>query len=185
MAMTDTAPLPKQELLIKLLKMTTSPNDGEALTAMRKANDLVSTAGWDWERLINAKITIVEDPFKNLGAGAAWGSPQASPTPPQAPARPAPPRAPTPPPPPPKPPFQAGPTQAVGNMPNRFPGHCYCCGVDQPAMAGFAFIPSKLTDGAPNNWHVVCKTCNTTGLVSRWAAPKVKKPRGKSITDLA
>jgi hypothetical protein len=32
--------LPKHELLLKLLKMTTSSNDAEALVAMRKANQL-------------------------------------------------------------------------------------------------------------------------------------------------
>src|SRR5882672_7473149 len=59
--------LPKQELLIKLLRMTTSDNDGEALTALRKANAFLNAAGWDWERLIHGKIRIIEDPFKNLG----------------------------------------------------------------------------------------------------------------------
>lgn len=58
--------IPKQELLVKLLMMTTSSNDGEALTAIRKANELLKTQGWDWVKLIAGKITIVEDPFKDL-----------------------------------------------------------------------------------------------------------------------
>jgi len=52
--------LPKQELLIKLLKMSTSPNDGEALIAVRKANELLKSAGWDWEKLVNGKIKVVQ-----------------------------------------------------------------------------------------------------------------------------
>lgn len=177
--------VPKQELLIKLLKMTTSNNDGEALTALRKANAFLVSAGWDWERLINAKITVVEDPFKDLGASPAWGSPQGTTSVPQPPSRPAPPRAPTPPPQPPRQPFQAGPTQAVGNMPNRFPGYCYCCGIELIATAGFAFIPAKLTANAPNKWCVVCQTCNTTARVNVYPANPIKKPRAKSISDLA
>ena len=70
--------LPKQELLIKLLKMTTSNSDGEALAAVRMANNLLKTAGWDWEKLINGKITIIEDPFsktpepKSNAPGSTW-----------------------------------------------------------------------------------------------------------------
>lgn len=58
--------LPKHELLLKLLKMTASSNDAEALVAMRKANQLLATAGWDWDRLLAGKITVVGDPFGNL-----------------------------------------------------------------------------------------------------------------------
>ena len=61
--MTD---LPKHELLLKLLKMTTSSNDAEALVALRKANQLLASAGWDWDRLLAGKITVVGDPFGNL-----------------------------------------------------------------------------------------------------------------------
>lgn len=62
--MTNT--IPKQELLTKLLMLTTSNNDAEALQAVRKANALLKASGWDWQQLINGKITIVEDPFKGL-----------------------------------------------------------------------------------------------------------------------
>jgi hypothetical protein len=58
--------LPKQELLIKLMGMTTADNDGEALNALRKANALLRNAGWDWRKLIEGKITVVEDPFKTI-----------------------------------------------------------------------------------------------------------------------
>lgn len=57
---------PNLRLVIKLLMMTTSANDGEAITAMRKANKAVSDAGWDWDRLLSGKVTIVEDPFSKI-----------------------------------------------------------------------------------------------------------------------
>lgn len=63
--MNDTE-LPKQELLIKLMGMTGSSNDGEALVALRKATDLLNSAGWDWRRLIEGKIKVIEDPFKSV-----------------------------------------------------------------------------------------------------------------------
>jgi len=58
--------VPKQDLLTKLLKMTSSSNDGEALTAIRKANDLLKSAGWDWDKLMAGKIKVAADPFANL-----------------------------------------------------------------------------------------------------------------------
>jgi len=61
--MTD---IPKHELLLKLLKMTGSDNDAEALVAIRKATALLSSAGWDWDKLLSGKITVVGDPFGNL-----------------------------------------------------------------------------------------------------------------------
>lgn len=49
--------------LIKLLKMTTSSNDGEALTAMRMANATLTRLGWDWDKLFAGKIKLIADPF--------------------------------------------------------------------------------------------------------------------------
>ena len=54
------------ELLIKLLKMTTSANDAEALSFMRKANEQLIRTGWDWEKLLHAKVTVMADPFENI-----------------------------------------------------------------------------------------------------------------------
>jgi len=56
------------KLLIKFLGMTRSANSGEALVAIRKANEHLDKTGATWEELLNGKIkiTIVEDPFKNL-----------------------------------------------------------------------------------------------------------------------
>lgn len=58
--------LPREELLRKMLNMTTSDNDGQALVAIRKANKLLSDAGWSWDKLLAGKIKIVESPFKNM-----------------------------------------------------------------------------------------------------------------------
>jgi hypothetical protein len=105
--------LPKQELLIKLMGMTTSANDGEALVAVRKANELLAANKWSWEKLIRGKLKIIEDPFKNITNPSAHASSPfgTAPTNPQhmyAPPPPPPPRPhgftptprPTPPPPP-------------------------------------------------------------------------------------
>lgn len=96
--MTERDP-PKLPLLIKLMGMTTASNDGEALIAIRKANDLLRSADWTWERLLSGKVTVVEDPFAKIdtpntrsdsGRGAPstpkkpmdWGQPQTSSPPP-------------------------------------------------------------------------------------------------------
>lgn len=113
--MPDDTPQLNFELVIKLLKMTTSSNDAEALVAVRKANDAVKRAGWDWERLLRGKVTVIADPFSGPTAAApsdiySRGNRPPPPTPPRRPAPTPPPRpqAPpqprySPPPPPPKP----------------------------------------------------------------------------------
>lgn len=65
------------DLLIKLLKMTRSVNDQEALAFLRKANQQLDKQGWDWEKLLYAKVKIVADPFGDLKG------PIAPPPPPQ------------------------------------------------------------------------------------------------------
>lgn len=61
-----TEELPKQDLLLKMLRMTESDNDGQALVAIRKANALLQSAGWTWEKLLSGKITVVADPFASM-----------------------------------------------------------------------------------------------------------------------
>src|SRR5882672_5939435 len=133
--------LPRQELLIKLLRMTTSDNDGEALTALRKANAFLASAGWDWERLIHGKIRIIEDPFKNLGTPPSGRTTNGAGN---TPARPAAPAAPQP------PPFRPTPRQTwpLGIQPNRFAGFCYCCGNECVTNAGLIFKPSQYNSQA-------------------------------------
>lgn len=44
-------------ILVKLMMMTTSPNDGEALTAIRKANALLASANVNWAEFLSAVET--------------------------------------------------------------------------------------------------------------------------------
>lgn len=77
--------LPNLGLLIKLLKMTSSTHDHEALSAIRMANQQLAKFGGDWERLLRGKVTVIGDPFVGVEA------PQ-TPAPATRPAPPAPPR---------------------------------------------------------------------------------------------
>lgn len=54
------------EHIIKFLGMTQSSNDAEAVMFMRKANERLKAAGWDWDKLLRGKVTIIEDPFKSV-----------------------------------------------------------------------------------------------------------------------
>lgn len=65
--MADAAPQAKElTLLIKLLKMTTSAHDSEALAAVRKANEQLKRFGGDWETLLTKNVTIIADPFEGI-----------------------------------------------------------------------------------------------------------------------
>ena len=176
---------------MKILGMTTSDNDGQALVAIRKANKLLADAGWTWERLIAGKITIVQDPFNGVGdsfANMFTAAPKAKTSTPA-------PKAATPTPmaarPAPTPPSQnipwtaGGSNGAISGMRNKYVGFCYCCGVEVPAGNGFFFTPSHRNPAAPNKWHVVCVPCNTSGTVYANATGQRPKSRGKSnINDL-
>ena len=50
---------PKFEKFIKLMKMTTSPSEGEALNAIRMANSLLLEANLDWDDFLRGKAKIV------------------------------------------------------------------------------------------------------------------------------
>jgi hypothetical protein len=193
--------LPKQEMLAKLLKMTTSPNDGEALVAIRKANNLLTSAGWDWDKLLQGKIKIAADPFANLGTPYNPGvnspppapvKPAYRPTPPPPPRahdRPAqaPPRAAAPPPPPPKP-FEPRSHQTTNGQANLYPGQCYCCGHSVSAKAGKLFVPSHFNGSAPSGKKVICDSCDQDrfAFVDTKPAPQPKAPHvgAPSLGDL-
>lgn len=189
--MTDAAAIPKQELLIKLMKLTSSSNDGEALSALRKATDLLTAGGWDWERLIKGKIVIVEDPFAAIsdprdrgyaappheprdytGGGAYTG--RVNPTPPP------PPRAA-----PPMTSHTATRASPFGQQSNKFAGWCWCCGVEVIALAGFIFKPGLYITNASTKWECVCTPCNTTGTARAWASARQKKRGRTAVGDLA
>lgn len=170
--------LPRQELLKKLLMMTTSDNDGEALTALRKANSVLTAAGWDWNKLIDGRITVVEDPFKNLGVPPGRngvGAGNAAPSTPGFTPRPS---TPTPPPPPPR---QGTPANPISSTPNRFPQACHCCGIEVITGTGYIF-KVRPTD---QKWSCVCTTCNTSALVFNSAAAPKRAKGKRNVSDLA
>jgi hypothetical protein len=47
-----------RELFTKLMQMTESSNDGEALTAIRKANVMLKEHGHNWETFVNNRIIV-------------------------------------------------------------------------------------------------------------------------------
>lgn len=96
-----TEELPKQELLLKLLGLTASANDAEALSAIRKANEFLNRAGWTWEMLIHSKIKIIPSPFIGVGDPRTDRHAEPAEAPPFTPRPPK--MRPTPPPPPPRP----------------------------------------------------------------------------------
>jgi hypothetical protein len=100
------------EKLIKIMKMTTSSTDGEALAAIRMANSQLTRLKTDWEAVLRGKISIMPDPFGGVPIV------NAKPAPPSPAPRPAPQPTPQPrwnPPPPPPPPPRPRPA------PPRFP----------------------------------------------------------------
>jgi hypothetical protein len=69
----------KLETFVKLMMMTTSDKDGEALTAIRKANLLLKAEGKNWEELITGLVPIErearfqeEAPRRSSGKAPPW-----------------------------------------------------------------------------------------------------------------
>lgn len=52
--------------LIKMMGMTTSDNDGQALVALRAANALLKKLNTDWDAVLRGKISIIADPFGDI-----------------------------------------------------------------------------------------------------------------------
>jgi len=46
-----------QDKILKLLDLTNSKNDAEALNAIRKANDVREKAGWQWEDVFTKSVS--------------------------------------------------------------------------------------------------------------------------------
>lgn len=200
--MTDT-PLPKQELLVKLMGMTTAENDHEALAALRRANALLSAAGWDWAKLIHGKITVVADPFAAI-ADPRPTAPTATTQRTPAPGRPQPMRPRSPPPydsdqhgwgpvfgggpsAPPSPPPQAPTslTNIKGVSVNRFPGFCWCCAQEVIAGRGFVFKPRAHNPYGPDKFMVICAPCEGKGVQCQSSPALATGKRRRSVGDLA
>jgi len=59
--------LPRVETFIKLMMMSTSSNDNEALSALRHANAMLAAANNNWEDFVRGKVKmepgLITDPF--------------------------------------------------------------------------------------------------------------------------
>lgn len=66
----DSPDLNKLDLFIKLMRMTDA-EDTVTLVAIRKANQLLKTEGWDWDKLLRSKIRIISNPFAGNGHAPA------------------------------------------------------------------------------------------------------------------
>jgi hypothetical protein len=152
----------KLDTLIKVLLMTTSDNNSEALAAMRRANHLLKIANVDWEKLLKSKVTVVADPFADIAPPTTTNSyarPTVPPRPQHSdpedyPSRPAPasytkqqatsppPRAPS-----------YSPQAARRNNTNNFPGQCFNC--DITVRAGYGALRD-----VRSKTHVFCEDCN-------------------------
>jgi len=176
--------LPNLGKLIKLLKMTTSTNDNEALMFVRKANDELKKFGGDWDTLLRGKVTVIGDPFDGLDTPPTRmektatnpahrpsypSTPQSKPTPTRA--HKAPPWSqvnPTPPPPP--------PPQPRRPRTNIYAAKCRCCGIQVDAQAGI------LISGT-NGWRVECVSCSKGQTTQSQSAPKGGRKRGALTLD--
>lgn len=205
--------LPKEELLRKMLNMTTSDNDGQALVAIRKANALLSAAGWSWDKLLAGKIKIVESPFKNVPNPSkptpVYSEPQAKPAP-YTPAKPA------------QPagvglkweynsfnnswdrvidPSAAAQRQREAlnaaaaaqqqqrrglrlNRTNMYANHCYCCGDYVNNQDGFIMKPKDFNPRAPDKWAIVCTPCNNSCSPDRWGVSEKPAARNTGQTTV-
>jgi hypothetical protein len=57
---------PNLDKIIKLMGMTGSSHDPEAISALRMATKLMKDWGWTWDSVLRGKIKIMPDPFANL-----------------------------------------------------------------------------------------------------------------------
>jgi hypothetical protein len=163
--------------LKKIMGQTTSDNDNVALMAVRMANKFLNDNGWSWDRLLEGKIKVAENPFANLKKPPAQPG-RGVPDVPDPPAPPPPPRRP---PtyadiegntwptaaeaqasnnrirqarqakanPPPKPPPSVFPT--IGSQfANKFANSCYCCGQWTDQSLGFIFKPHDILTAQKN-----------------------------------
>ncbi len=62
----------KFEKFIKLMMMTTSPNDGECLNAMRMANAQLVEANLDWDDFLRGKAKITDGSGKSMYSGKKY-----------------------------------------------------------------------------------------------------------------
>jgi type II secretory pathway pseudopilin PulG len=155
----------KLDTLIKVLLMTTSDNNSEALAALRAANKMLRTANTDWEKLLRGKVTVVADPFADIPAPPRPATDFSHNSRPTVPSRPQPDYSVSPPPyqqsrpaptytrPTPRAPHSYSPQAARRNNTNSFNGYCYNC--NDPVDAGYGALRD-----VSGRTHVFCEDCN-------------------------
>lgn len=170
--------LPNLSLLIKLLKMTTSSNDAEALLAVRKANEQLQKFGGDWERLLRSRVTIIgADPFSAIPEPPkpapfrrpepttsytnTWNQNPERPVPNPRPAA-----SQTPP---------TNPAATNSRRANMYAGYCFCCGIPVPVNAG-------IIERISQKWETICSPCEQT-KAPRPARRAKAKPTKNSVFD--
>lgn len=89
--MTEDTQAPSLSRLVKLVMKSTASNDNEALMALRLAHKEADKFG-GWETILRGKITVIGDPFAELGTPPrnAEGPTYSRPMPPSRPAAPTP-----------------------------------------------------------------------------------------------
>jgi len=152
----------KLETLIKVLMMTTSDTDGEALAAIRRANSMLKTAHVDWSELLHGKVTVVADPFDSIAAPrkATSSASVTVPRPPQAPTSPFRSATPASPPPPPPSSYRRGNT-------NRFAAECLTCNAH--VDVGYGALFSHTHNGQQTTW-VLCEPCNDKNRTNQYTS---------------
>ena len=60
------------ERFIKVMRLTTSPVEGESLAAIRMANSLLAEANLDWEDFLRRKARIVRGPAQKIYNGRKY-----------------------------------------------------------------------------------------------------------------
>lgn len=156
------------ETLIKMLGMTTSDNDHQALVAIRAANRALLRAGTDWSSLLRGKLTILGDPFVGMSAPEPQRAAPPPPPRPQAPAAPIPPQ-----------PFMQQPpswwqTRARPAMTkpirNRFNDTCDQCRRFIPAGTGWS-----IRNATSDLWTIKCDSCQYP--IAQPAGAKPNRPQ--------
>lgn len=121
--------------LVKLLRMTTSSQDGEALNAIRMVNAMLREENIDWDHLVgpNAATRVTSETHFRPRTTAGFAPMKEAPV-----------------------------LTPLGEQPNKFPGYCYCCGKHVIVGDGVIFKPIRYCPIAPSNWVIACDDCNHT-----------------------
>ncbi len=69
---------PNLDKIIKLMGMTGSDHDAEAISALRMATRIMKEWGWTWDAVLHGKVKIMPNPFANIPSPFSGQSSQSS-----------------------------------------------------------------------------------------------------------